>query len=61
MLSKVYMCVYAHNVPFELTPDLKWLSRRMLLLDQTVSAQPHSNLNSDRYVPSVSRHGQYKQ
>lgn len=36
------------------TLDLKWLSCRMLLLgDQTVSPQPQSNLNSDRYVPSA--------
>lgn len=36
------------------TLDLKWLSCRMLLLgDQTVSPQPPSNLNSDRYVPSA--------
>jgi len=36
------------------TPDLKWLSCGMLLLgDQTVSAQPQSHLNSERYVPSA--------
>ena len=56
MLSKAHVCVYTRTCActHSLTPDLKWLSRRMLLLgDQTVSAQPHSNLNRDRYVPSV--------
>lgn len=56
MLSKPYICVCvrAHVHTHIPTPDLKWLSCRILLLgDQTVSPQPHSNLNSDRYVSSV--------
>lgn len=51
----VYTCVHVHaDTHADPPPELKWLSYRMLLLgDQTVSPQPRSNLNSDRYVPSA--------
>lgn len=62
MLNKVHVCVQSAHTSVHAradthadpTPDLKWLSCRMLLLgDQTVSPQSQSNLNSDRYVPSA--------